>query len=112
MPNEKDKNETSLVIQELHPISASMGDYVTVKMERWHYHIDRSKLILVEGTYTKEELEKVLDKCNRADASARAESSPSSDCPRHFTLACRPLDLVKLAREILTLYKGYESILY
>ncbi len=112
MPNETDRDETSLVIQELHHISASMGDYVTVKMKRWHYYIDRGKLTLVEGTYTREELEKVLDKCDRADGSALAESSSASDCPRHFTLVCRPLDLVKLAREILNLYKGYENVHY
>jgi len=103
----EDKSETSFYIEEL-----SWGEYVTVKMVRWHYYIDRGKLMLIEGIYGKEELEKVVEKCNRADTAIKhREQALELDCPRHFELTCRPSDLVRFAREILSLYKGYEHLL-
>lgn len=108
-----ERTEThSRIIQELGRISASSGEYITIKMERWHYYIDRAKITIVEGIYKDEELKEILDKCARADAHAKAGLTPSADCPRHFTLVCRPLDLVFLAKDILNLYKGYEEVYY
>jgi hypothetical protein len=101
----------SCFIEELGQISASGGNYTTIRMERWHYYIDRAKLMLIQGWYNKDELIEIVDKCNRADADIEAGLSPPDDCPKHFTLVCRPLDLVRLARDILNLYKGYENIL-
>ena len=102
----------SRIIQELGALSASSGEYITIKMERWHYYIDRAKITMVEGIYKDEEFEEILDKCHRADAYARAGRPLPADCPRHFTLVCRPLDLVFLAKDILNLYKGYEDVHY
>ena len=107
------KGETcSRIIEELGPISASCGRYVTIRMSRWHYYIDRGKLTIVEGIHGGEELEKVIDKCGHADADVEAGLSPPADCPRHFTVVCRPIDLVHLAKDILNLYKGYEDMPY
>lgn len=100
----------SCFIEELGRISASSGEYVTVKMDRWFYYIDRAKLMLIKGTYSKEELKKIVDRCDHADLLERAGKSPDVDCPRHFTMVCRPLDLVRLARDILKLYKEYERV--
>lgn len=110
--NANNKTETrSRIIEELGRISASSGNYVTVEMKRWHYYIDRAKLTLIQGSYNEKELMEIVDKCDSADARKEAGFPSSPDCPRHFTLVCRPLDLVRLARDILNLCKGYEDAL-
>lgn len=109
----EEKTEThSRIIEELGRISASEGKYFTVKMKQWHYYIDRARLTIVEGAYNEEELKEIVDKCDRADDYAEKGLTPPADCPRHFTLVCRPLDLVFLAKDILNLYKGYENVHY
>jgi hypothetical protein len=103
MSNE-DGESTSFVVQELHPISASMGNYVTIKVDRWHYYIDRSKLTLIDGGYRKkEELNEIERKCNIADRAVERGEPPSADCPEHFVLTIRWVDMVRLAEEILNL---------
>jgi hypothetical protein len=106
LPIEKEKrtNTDSMVINELGYVSASENKYVTVKLDRWYYnYLDRAKLSLYEGSYPQEELKSVEEKCARADL----DSEDVPDCPRHFTIICRPTDLVALARNILKLYEGY-----
>jgi hypothetical protein len=49
---------------------------------------------------SKEKFEEVSKKCVYADLGISVE-----DCPEHFSLACRPSDLVDLAKEILEFYK-------
>lgn len=93
----------SRIIEELGYISASENKHVTVKLDRWYYYMDRAKLSIYEGAYRPEELKSVEEKCVRADNGS--EDVP--DCPRHFTIICRPSDLVELARSILKLYAGY-----
>ena len=93
----------SLIVKELGYVSAFEGKYVTVKLDRWHYYMDRAKLSMYEGAYRLEELKSVEDKCGRADTGS--EDVP--DCPRHFTIICQPSDLVALARSILKLYADY-----
>jgi hypothetical protein len=93
----------SRIIEELGYVSASENKYVTVKLDRWYYYMDRAKLSIYEGAYRPEEIKKVEEKCARADDGS--EDAP--DCPRHFTIICRPIDLVELARSILKLYAGY-----
>ena len=110
MPSEKDKKaETdSRIIEDLGYISVSEGKYATVKLDSWHYYVNRAKLSIYEGAYRLEELESVDEKCVRADTGSKDEH----DCPRHFTLICRPSDLIALARDILKLYKGDENVQY
>jgi hypothetical protein len=98
----------SLIIEELGYLSASEGKYVTVKLDRWYYYINRAKLSLYEGAYRLEELKFVEEKCGRADTG----SKDVPDCPKHFTLICRPSDLVALAKRILKLYTGNEDVQY
>jgi hypothetical protein len=102
-----DKNERihtdSQIIEELGYVSAPENKHVTVKLDRWHYYMDRAKLSIYEGAYRLEEINAVEEKCVRADTGA--EDVP--DCPRHFTIICRPTDLVELAKSILKLYAGY-----
>jgi hypothetical protein len=107
LSNAKDKkriNTDSIVINELGYVSASENKCVTVKLDRWYYnYLDRAKLSLYEGSYVQEELKSVEEKCVRADT----DSENAPDCPRHFTIICRPSDLVALAKSILKLYEGY-----
>lgn len=102
-----DKNKRfytdSLVMEDLGYISAFKGKYVTVKLDRWYYFMNRAKLSIYEGAYPQEELKSVEEKCVRADSG----SKDVHDCPRHFTIVCEPSDLVALARSILKLYTDY-----
>lgn len=103
--NMKKEDESIRMIEELGHISASSGDYVTAKMVRWFYYIDRAKITFIRGSYRTEKLKEIADQCDSADARIEAGLSPTDDCPEHFTFVCRPLDLVALARDILDLYK-------
>jgi hypothetical protein len=109
MSNE-DLKFTSFVVQELHPISASMGNCVTIKVERWHYHINRSKLTLIDGAYREgEELNEIERKCNIADRAAESGEPPPTGCPEHFVLTIRWVDMLRLAEEILKLRDEQEK---
>jgi hypothetical protein len=88
--------------------SNSVDDSTTIKMERWHYYTDTGRMLLIEGEYLdKEKFEEAVRKCDRADSGL-----PVEDCPNHFSIVGRPLDLVKLAKEILKFYTGYENVQY
>jgi hypothetical protein len=94
----------SQIIEEVGYVSASENKHVTVKLDRWYYnYMSRAKLSIYEGAYHLEELKSVEEKCVRADTS----SKDAPDCPRHFTIICRPADLVELAKNILKLYENY-----
>jgi hypothetical protein len=106
--NVDEKTETySCSVEEL---SGHYDNNVTVKIDKWFYYVDRAKLMLIEGTYSKEDLEKAAERCNHIDILERAGESPDVDCPRHFTVVCRPLDLVRLAKAILKFYREYQDI--
>jgi len=93
-------------ITQLLGFSNSVKDSTLVKMERWHYYTDRGRLLFVEGLpLYGEKSEDLLEKCERADRGEKVEN-----CPKHFSIAARPLDLVRFARQILSFYTGYENI--
>jgi hypothetical protein len=104
-----DENNATLVVQELHPISASMGDYVTIKVHRWEYYISRGKLTLIEGLFNKDELEEAERKCNLSDHAVEGGEPPIPDTHRHFILTVRWNDLVELAEQILSLRTEWEK---
>jgi hypothetical protein len=105
LSSDKDKiiQTDSQIIEAVGYISASENKYVTVKLDHWYYYMGRAKMSIYEGAYRLEELKSVEEKCVRADTG----SEDAHDCPRHFTIICRPSDLVELARSILKLYSGY-----
>jgi hypothetical protein len=105
LSSEKDEkiHTASLVIEALGYIPISEEKYVTVKLDRWYYYMNRAKLSIYDGSYLQEELKSVEEKCVRADNS----SKDVPHCPKHFTIICRPSDLVALAKSILKLYEDY-----
>ena len=46
-----------------------------------------------------------FEKCGRADSGL-----PVEDCPKHFSICARPIDLLRFAKRILDFYKGYENV--
>lgn len=100
--SEKVQNEPN-TIEEVGYISDSENKHVTIKLDGWYYnYMSRAKLSIYEGANNLEELKSVEEKCVHADTG----SGEGQDCPRRFTIICRPTDLVELAKSILKLYSG------
>ena len=70
---------------------------VIVHIHRWHYYIPRVKLTMIEGCHRiEEEIGKALHEARHG------KKSPilAEDYPKHFTLVCRPWDLLHLANAL------------
>lgn len=107
----ENEKRSALVVQELPAISASGGNYVTVLIDRWHYHIQKGKLTLLEGFYSsKEELEKAEQKCKDYDNAVERDASLEKECPRHFVLTVNWADLVRMAEVILSLRDEQKTV--
>jgi hypothetical protein len=103
MPEDTCETETTTCIL---GFSNSVEDSTLVKMQRWHYYIDRGRLLFVEGLpLLRETSEDIFKKCDRADSGLSVE-----DCPKHFSIRARPIDLVNFAKQILAFYKGCENV--
>lgn len=107
----KNQKRSALVVKDLHAISSSRSKYVTVLIDRWHYHIKKGKLTLLEGFYSSdEELEKAEQKCRAYDNAVKRGASLKTKCPRHFVLTVSWADLVRMTEAILSLRDESEKL--
>lgn len=100
------KMEEILYLEDVYALRTMSHTCVTVHINRWHYYVPRVRLTMIEGSYkTEEEIEKAL---REAEYGKKSLSLPE-DYPKHFTLACRPRDLLNLAKTLVKICQPEEQ---
>ena len=90
--------EEILHLEDMYALRSMSHTCVTVHINRWHYYIPWVGLTMIEGYYkTEEEIEKAL---REAEYGKKSPTLPE-DYPKHFTLVCRPGDLLNLAKTLI-----------
>jgi hypothetical protein len=94
MSKYKEKEEI-LHLEDMHSLRYMNFTTVTVRIHRWHYHIPRVKLTIIEGYYrTAEEIEKALQE---AKYGKKSPNLPE-DYPKHLEIVIRPEAMTELAK--------------